>query len=128
MNNIRFNVDNEWHFDMRKPLPYGDAFIDWTFSKDGYPFPMPKLRWGLTVNTNYRTGITTITHIYPESPASAMPFAVGDIVLSWAGEKNPDHKDVVNSMDDLGDNESFHVDILRNGQKISLDLKAPPRI
>lgn len=128
MNNIRFNIDNDWHLDMQKSLPYVDAFDDWTFNKDGYPFPMPKLRWGLTVNTNYRAGVTSITHIYPDAPASAMPFAVGDIILSWCGKVHPDYKFVINSMDDLDSGEAFHVDIQRGNLRIPLDLTAPPRL
>lgn len=128
MENIRFNVDNDWHFDMSRPLPYADAFLDWDFNKDGYPFPQRKLRWGLNINTNYRTGITTVHKIFPDTPAVTMGLQEGDVILSWDGIKNPDHKKVTASMDSLEDGKIIAVEVTRNGHPLTVQLKTPPKV
>lgn len=128
MQNIRFNVSNDWHLDMKKPLPYADAFLDWDFNKDGYPFPQRKLRWGLNINTNYRNNQTTVYKIFPGTPAESMQLQEGDIILSWDGIKNPDHRQVVKSMDSVKEGKMMQIDIVRNGQKLTVTLKAPPKV
>lgn len=128
MENIRFNVSNEWHLDMARPLPYADAFLDWDFNKDGYPFPQRKLRWGINVNTDYRKDITTVHKIFPDTPAASMGLHEGDIIVSWAGIKKPDHKQVAKSMDTLKDGEALAVEVIRDGQPLTFNLKAPPKV
>ncbi|QQG35245.1 MAG: TPM domain-containing protein [Micavibrio aeruginosavorus] len=128
MENIRFNVSNEWHFDMSRPLPYADAFADWDFNKNGYPFPQRKLRWGINVNTDYRKDITTIHKIFPDTPAASMGLREGDIILRWDGIKKPDHKKIVKSMDALEDGETLTVEVIRDGQPLTFNLKAPPKV
>ncbi|MCM2344323.1 MAG: TPM domain-containing protein [Alphaproteobacteria bacterium] len=128
MENIRFNIDNDWHFDMARPLPYADAFLDWDFNKDGYPFPQRKLRWGLNINTNYRTGITTVHKIFPDTPAVSMGLQEGDVILSWDGIKQPDHKQVTASMDSLEEGKIIVVEVTRDGQPLTVNLKAPPKV
>ena len=128
MQNIRFNVSNDWHLDMKQPLPYADAFLDWDFNKDGYPFPQRKLRWGLNINTNYRNNQTTVHRIFPGTPAETMPLQEGDIILNWDGIKNPDHRQVVKSMDTVTEGKPMMIEIVRNGQKMTVTLKAPPKV
>lgn len=128
MENIRFNVSNEWHFDLSRPLPYADAFLDWDFNKDGYPFPQRKLRWGINVNTDYRKNITTVHKIFPETPATSMGLREGDVIVSWAGIKKPDHKEVVKSMDTLKDGQALVVEVIRDGHPLTFNLKAPPKV
>ena len=128
MQNIRFNVSNDWHLDMKRPLPYADAFLDWDFNKDGYPFPQRKLRWGLNINTNYRNNQTTVHKIFPGTPAESMQLQEGDIILSWDGIKNPDHRQVIKSMDTVKEGKSMLIEIVRNGQKLTVTLKAPPKV
>jgi len=128
MENIRFNIDNDWRFDMQKALPYVDAFDDWSFNKDGYPFPLRKMRWGLTINTNYRTSVTTVSKIYTGTPAESMGLQVGDVILSWGGYRKPDHKKVVTLMDRAADGEQITVEVMRDGLALAVTLTAPPKL
>ena len=128
MQYIRFNVSNEWHMDMSKPLPYADAFRDWSFNKDGYPFPMKKMRWGLNVMTDKRHHVTYVNRIFPNTPAVDMPLREKDIILSWDGMDNPDYRQVVQSMDRLENGQAVKVIISRDGQELTVNLVAPPRI
>ncbi len=128
MNNVRFNIDNDWHIDMIKPLPYADAFLDWSFNKDGYPFPHVKMRWGITVETNYRNNVTFIKKIHPDTPAKNMALQENDIILSWDGIKNANHEQVRNSMDSVEAGKHMKVQVLRGGQQLTLGITAPPKI
>lgn len=131
MQHIRFNVDNYWHFDIKKPIPYAEAFVDWQLNKHGYPHPLPKMRWGITVRSqNHPNGglVTFVEKIYPDTPAASMALQEGDVILSWDGIDNPFHKQITDNMDVAGEEKIIKVQVWRNGQKMLLDLKAPPKI
>ena len=128
MNSIRFNVSNEWHLDLKKSIPHADVFDDWNFNHNGYPFPMKKMRWGMTVETDRREDITIIKKIYPNSPVSSLPLKENDIILDWNGIQKPSYKDVISSMDKLESNEKVKINLLRDGQKLNIEILAPPRI
>jgi uncharacterized protein len=126
MQNVRFNIDNDWRFDLKKPLPYADAFEDWSFNKDGYPWPQKPMRWGIMVNTDYRARETTIKKIYPGTPAETMPLREGDVVLSWDGDRRPTQKKIMQQLDRAAAGKKVIVEVLRNGQRMRLELTAPP--
>lgn len=128
MNSIRFNVSNEWHLDMKKPIPHADVFDDWSFNHDGYPYPMKKMRWGMTIETDYREGITFIRKIYPNTPSASLPLQENDVILDWNGIKNPSYKQVIASMDELPSHEKIKLLLWRNGQKLNIEITAPPRV
>lgn len=126
MQNIRFNIDNDWRFHPQIPPAYAAAFADWDFNKDGYPFARKPKRWGLTVTTDRRRGVTYISKIYPETPAAAMPLQEGDIVLAWDGLRRPDHKDILRSLDTAPAGKKVAVEVMRDGKKMQIEITAPP--
>lgn len=128
MQNIRFNTSNDWRLDMTKVLPYADAFLDWDFNKDGYPYPQRKLRWGINVNTDYRKRITTIHKIFEGTAASAMGLQEGDVIVNWDGIKNPDHKQIVKNMDIVAEGKPMAIQVMRDGTPLTINIKAPPRV
>lgn len=126
MQSLRFNVDNEWHFEMKRATPYAAAFYDWSFNRDGYPFPRQKMRWGMTVSTNYRTGATYIERIYPDTPVASMGLRENDIIVVWGDLRSPDYRAVIENMDEVKAGQKIRVGILRDGQTLNVDLIAPP--
>lgn len=128
MQSIRFNIDNDWRFDFKKPHAYGEAFADWDFDKNGYPHaPRPK-RWGITVTTDPKSGVTFISKIHTGAPAESMPIRAGDIVLSWDGMTRPHHRSILRSLDTAPAGKKLAVEVERAGQKLQFDLIAPPEL
>jgi len=126
MQSIRFNIDNDWRFDFQKPHAYGEAFADWDFDKHGYPHaPRPK-RWGITVTTNPKSGVTFISKIHTGTPAESMPIRAGDIVLSWDGMARPNHRSILRSLDTTPAGKKLAVEVERAGQKLQFEITAPP--
>ncbi len=125
---IRYNIDNEWHVEMSVPTPYNEAYDDWSFNKNGYPFPMKPMRWGLMVMTNRMTKVTWIKKIYEGTPAESMGFKEGDVILSWRHLDHPDYKEVVSDMDRVKPGDHVDVIIERGGQQFTLSVNAPPYV
>lgn len=57
-----------------------------------------------------------------------MQLQEGDIIVSWDGIKNPDHRQVVKSMDTVKEGKPMIIEIVRDGQKMTVTLKAPPKV
>ncbi len=128
MYNIKFNVSNEWHLDMNKPWPYGDAFLDWSFNKDGYAFPHTKMRWGIMTATDQERKVTYVKKIYPDTPAVNMALKENDIILNWDGMDEFDYRKIWYNMDGKEEGQVIKVVVMRDGQKLAVELKAPPKI
>lgn len=131
MKHIRFGISNSWHFDMKQEIPFAEAFADWKLNHNGYPFPLPKMRWGINIRTvSDQQGklITYVEKIYPDTAATSMDLQENDVILSWDGMENPFHKQVADSMGSLEEGTVIKVKVWRNGQELNLNLKAPPKI
>lgn len=128
MQSLRFNVSNDWHFDMRSPIPYAEAFQDWSLDANGYPFAQPKMRWGMTVSTDYNQGVTWISKIYPGTPVASMPLKEMDVILKWDSLERFDHRDIFHSMGELETGKTIQVEIWRDGKQLKLNLVVPPEV
>lgn len=123
---IRVNNRNEWSMDLSKPFIYADAFLDWTFDKSGIPHPLPPMRWGLLIESDYDARVTYIKKIYDNSPASQMPLNERDVILKWGDISNPTREDVEKSMETAVEGQKINLLLWRNGQRFAVDIAAPP--
>lgn len=129
---IRFNNNNEWHFDFSNWNPqkrdcvchYMFAFDDWSLNRSGYPVAIKKFRWNMRVAT-YKGQGTIIEAVGANSPAFQLGFRAGDRILQWESISLPHYKQVIERMDQIGEGEKFSVIIERNGQKLVVSGVAP---
>lgn len=128
MKHIRFGIDNAWHFDMRQKIPYADAFTDWQFNRNGFPIILPKMRWGISVTTDPRRHITFVAKIYADTPAASMELKEGDIIMNWDGIENPNNRQMMKLWDSAKEGQKIKVQVWRNGQKLMVEVIAPPRV
>ncbi len=132
---IRFNHNNEWHFDFSNWNPqkrdcvchYMFAFDDWSLNRSGYPVSTKKFRWNMRVAT-YEGQKTIIEAVGPDSPAFRLGFRGGDRIIRWENIDNPDHREVFDRMDRLEDGEKFSVIIERGGQRLVVSGEAPKKL
>lgn len=122
---VRFGRDNSWHFDWRvlADHPYRFAFADWGFDNRGFPQAM---RWNLTVASD-EEGTVWVERTGAGSAAEAFGFLANDTLLRWNGEELHHHRQVMRAMQAAEPDSTVTVDIVRNGQTLTLEGKAPPR-
>lgn len=127
---IKFNIDNEWHFNVSNGDvgPLYPLFDDWVFDRNGYPHLPPKLRWGMTIRSDYRLGITYVDRIFKGTPAESLGLELRDQILKWDGLDRPDYQAVIHHMDQVEGGKVFEVIILREGQEQVLKITAPPLV
>lgn len=123
---IRTNPQKEWSMDLTTPFIYADAFLDWTFDKVGVPHPLPPMRWGVLIESDYNAHVTYIKKIYDNTAASKMPIQERDVILKWADLSNPTREDVEKSMQNTPEGQQISVSLWRNGQRFAVDIIAPP--
>lgn len=125
---IRFNHNNYWHFDTGSDaaLPYMFAFRDWQFDEHGFPHPGRKLRWYLTVGTYRDTG-TIVEWVGKDSPAERLGLLQGDRILDWNGVRDPHHSQISAYMDQAPEGAPITILVDRQGQRLTLTGKAPPK-
>ncbi len=120
---VRFNVSNQWHFDLSVEHPYGFAFADWSYDKHGFPY---RWRWNVTVAYRRNVG-PVITRVGPGSPAEQLGLQVNDRLISWDGETIEGPPDAIRAMAAPDEGDRVVVVVERDGEERTLETVAPPR-
>ena len=128
VNRILIDAKQGWYLDMARPTVYANTLLDWQFDKSGVPHPMPPMRWGLLIDSDVAARVTYVKKIYDNTSATKIPLQEKDVILQWGGIQNPTHADVEKSMVDSDGGQKIPALIWRKGQKMTVEIVAPPRM
>lgn len=123
---IRFNHNNAWRFSGQRH-PYGFAFGDWSFDRNGFPHAMKtkKLRWQLSTQTMGE--YTYVTWVGDGSPAEQLGLRYGDAVLDWNGQAVTTAGQLIRMMNQANPGQTVTAKIRRNHNLMTLETQAPPK-